>query len=170
MKSDQANLWHEQGIVHRNGVPFVTYGFWFSTLVGGPSGKRREALDLMAQNLGTPFLLLTRDNVTDFQLPQHPFHPAVNYTLTNGEGLSGNHLSDYLRLYFSFHYGGAYHDIKPRIKSQSIEVRPLCLKKGGSFSKQNVYLLPTKTIQFLNIHLKQGKKVFVRTALPLLIM
>ena len=47
----------------------------------------RKALKLMAENLGTPFLLLTQNNVTDFQLPNHPFHPAVNYTLEIGQGL-----------------------------------------------------------------------------------
>ena len=155
MKSDHADedLWYGRGIVQRNGVPFVTYGFWFGTAAAGPSGKRQEALKLMAENLGTPFLLLTQNNVTDFQLPDHPFHPVVKYTLENGQGLSGPHLADYLRFYFAFHYGGAYHDIKPRIKSQSIEVRPLCLKKDGSLYRQNVY--KDSAIQFT-----QDKKVF----------
>ena len=65
-------------------------------------------------------MLITVKNVTDFEIKEFPFHPVVKYTLQNGKGLSGVHLSDYFRIYFSYHHGGAYHDIKFRFASKSI--------------------------------------------------
>ena len=123
-RSDSTNLWRANGISFRNGVPFVTYSFWFGDQV---RGKRKEALESFKENIGTPFWLFTQENISDFELANHPFHPAAKYTLENNVGLSGVHLSDYLRHYFSYHFGGAYHDIKPRTKSQSIQVSKLIL-------------------------------------------
>ena len=36
-----------------------------------------------------------------------------------GMGLSKNHLADYMRVYFMHHFGGCYHDVKPRPANSS---------------------------------------------------
>ena len=83
-------------------------------------GERAKVYLQLIANIGPPFYLITIDNISDFESPDHPFNTAVKYTLKYKKGLSGNHLADYLRTYLSYHYGGAYHDIKLRLKTQSI--------------------------------------------------
>ena len=83
-------------------------------------GERENVYRNLATNIGPPFYLITTDNISDFENPKHPFNPTVKYTLKHKKGLSGNHLADYFRQYISYHYGGAYHDIKLRLKTQSI--------------------------------------------------
>ena len=83
-------------------------------------GEREHVYRKLATNIGPPFYLITTDNISDFENPKHPFNPAIKYTLKYKKGLSGNHLADYFRQYISYHYGGAYHDIKLRLKTQSI--------------------------------------------------
>ena len=111
------NPWINRNISFINGVPFVAYGFWFG---GVMLGERKKVYDQLIANIGPPFYLITVANVSDFESLDHPFNPLVKYTLKNKKGLSGNHLSDYFRNYISYHYGGAYHDIKIRLKHQSI--------------------------------------------------
>ena len=84
-------------------------------------GNRLKVFEQLKANIGTPFVLITKLSISEFELKEHPYHPAVRYTLEHREGLSGNHMSDYFRNYFSYHYGGAYHDIKLRSKAQSID-------------------------------------------------
>ena len=83
-------------------------------------GNRLRSFEQLKANVGTPFVLITQVNINEFELKSHPFHPIVRYTLQHKKGLSGVHMSDYFRIYFSYHYGGAYHDIKSRSKAQSI--------------------------------------------------
>ena len=75
-------------------------------------GNRLKVFYELAKNIGPKFILITQENVEQFDHAIVKFHPAVKYTLKNKKGLSGNHLSDYLRVYISYYYGGAYHDIK----------------------------------------------------------
>ena len=93
----------------KNGVPFITYGFWSGAQM---QGARLNAFNSLKQNIGTPFTLITEENIFDYQVENQPFHSVVRYTLENKKGLSSNHLSDYFRNYISLHHGGAYHDIK----------------------------------------------------------
>lgn len=51
--------------------------------------------------------LITKHNIHDFILHDHPLHPAYPY-------LSTVHKSDYLRCYLMHHYGGGYSDVKHR--------------------------------------------------------
>ena len=111
------NPWIKRNISYINGVPYVAYGFWFGDKM---LGERAKVYKQLIANIGPPFYLITIANISDFESPEHPFNPAVKYTLKYKKGLSGNHLSDYLRQYISYHYGGAYHDIKLRLKTQSI--------------------------------------------------
>ena len=50
-------------------------------------------------------ILITKDNISNYILPDYPLHPAYNY-------LSTIHKSDYLRCYLMHHYGGGYSDVK----------------------------------------------------------
>ena len=98
-------------------------------------GNRLESFNILKFGLGTPFVLITKENVSDFEAKKSPFHPAVKYTLKNNKGLSGVHLSDYFRVYLSYHFGGAYHDIKYRFTSKTISH---CWKV---FEDKNVWLV-----------------------------
>ena len=111
------NPWIKRNVSYINGVPYVAYGFWFGDKM---LGERAKVYNQLIANIGPPFYLITIANISDFESPVHPFNSAVKYTLKYKKGLSGNHLSDYLRQYISYHYGGAYHDIKLRLKTQSI--------------------------------------------------
>ena len=115
-RTEENNPWLNRGIVYNNGVPFVTYGFWF----GEMKGNRLHNFQQLKNNIGTPFVLITKENIFDFEVTKYPFHPSVKYTLKNKQGLSGVHLSDYFRNYIAYHFGGGYHDIKLRLKTQSI--------------------------------------------------
>jgi hypothetical protein len=81
-------------------VPEIMWVFWF-----GPemSENRARAFSTMKQILEVPIILVDKDNLESFL--KWPVHPGLEY-------LSGNHKSDYFRVYFMYHYGGAYSDIK----------------------------------------------------------
>lgn len=88
-------------------VPMVVYAFWFGKNM---SGARRNAYKSLITNVGVPVVLVTSANLHTFNLTESPMHPAVDLN----ESLSKVHLTDYLRVYFMHHYGGGYHDVKPR--------------------------------------------------------
>ena len=91
-------------VKYQYGVPYVVFICWFGNSI---SENRYQALKSLIKNIGVPYILVTDDNVFDFQHNQFPFHPAF-------KNLSGNHKSDYIRAYLLHHYGGGYHDIKYR--------------------------------------------------------
>ena len=93
------NPWNGRGIAYNNGVPFVTYGFWFGDKM---QGNRLRVFEQLKANVGTPFVLITQVNITEFELKEHPFHPVVRHTLQHKKGLSGNHMSDYFRIYIAY--------------------------------------------------------------------
>ena len=87
-------------------VPRIVWGFWF----GPPmQGNRLDAFNTLKENIGVPFNLVGPATLHLYNLTYSPMHPLV------GTGsLSAVHLADYLRAYFMHHFGGGYHDIKPR--------------------------------------------------------
>jgi hypothetical protein len=72
-------------------------------------GKRLEGFTTTQKSIQMPIILVTQDNVKEFEIPGHPLHPSFWY-------LTMTHKSDYIRHYFMHHYGGGYSDIKPRSK------------------------------------------------------
>ena len=82
--------------------------FWF----GPPmEGARKEAFEKMKELIeydGVSVQLVTHDNLSSFENPDSPMHPAAILQ----PGLSGVHMSDYLRGYFMHNHGGCYHDVK----------------------------------------------------------
>lgn len=94
------------GVAVHGGVPEVVFMCWFGAYETGTrpmEGNRLEAFNLLTQNIGVPYVLVTDDNIEDFLNP----HPAFKY-------LSGNHKADYARSALLDKFGGGYHDIKPR--------------------------------------------------------
>lgn len=61
----------------------------------------------MSSILKLPVNLVTKDNINQWLI--EPPHPAVEF-------LSDVHKSDYYRIYFLYHYGGAYTDVKPMVR------------------------------------------------------
>jgi len=104
-------------------VPRKVWALWF----GGPmTGPRAMVFESLVENVGVDVELVTSDNSMAYEVPGHPFHPAVKYSLpslaansTAPAGLSAINAADYLRVYFMHHYGGGYHDVKPHAKENS---------------------------------------------------
>ena len=120
---------------YKNGIPYVTWVFWFGA---EKKGHRKKAWESLSKNMDVPILYVDQDNFLKFEVEEHPIHRVVkdsmagsifskgyksykNENLNNNnnlkpKGLSYNHLSDYMRNYVLHHFGGAYHDIKFRSK------------------------------------------------------
>jgi hypothetical protein len=69
-----------------------------------PKDRATELFSIVS-NSQCPVIFLHPDNYHKWELPEAPFHPAMQY-------LSQAHVSDYLRVYLLHHYGGGYTDIK----------------------------------------------------------
>ena len=87
-------------------TPRVCWAFWFGSLE--PTPTRKKHLDTMRKVLGVEVILITCENIAEYLV--QPVHAAVPY-------LSGNHKSDYFRVYFMLHYGGGTMDIKNPVES-----------------------------------------------------
>ena len=88
--------------------PFIIYCFW--TGDNEMPDTRKLALDMMGQVTQCKIVFVTKQNLSQFILPEHPLHEAYQY-------LSEVHKSDYLRTYFMHFYGGGYSDIKFQYRS-----------------------------------------------------
>lgn len=69
------------------------------------STTRQSCLTSLKEISGVEVKLVTKQEIKDWILPDHPLHPAFEY-------LSEVHKADYLRTYFMNFYGGGYSDIK----------------------------------------------------------
>ena len=78
-------------------IPELVWAFWFNADPSTMSENRARALRSMEEILQLPVILVYDDNVRDFL--RWPVHEAVWL-------LSGVHISDYFRVYFTLHYGG----------------------------------------------------------------
>ena len=67
--------------------------------------NRKRCMDQFRQVSGANIILVTKDNLHEYILPDQPLHPAYPY-------LSFTHRADYLRTYFMHFHGGGYSDIK----------------------------------------------------------
>lgn len=79
------------------------YTFW--TEDNEMSVFRKNNIKELQNRCGVNFLLLTKSEIQNYELPEHKFHEAYQY-------LSATAKSDYLRSYFMNFYGGGYSDIK----------------------------------------------------------
>lgn len=78
------------------------YCFWFGNEM---SENRKRCLGLIKKNSKVEVVLVTQDNLYEFEISNHKIHKGFKY-------LSDVNKSDYLRGYFMHHYGGGYTDIK----------------------------------------------------------
>ncbi|MDO4764116.1 MAG: capsular polysaccharide synthesis protein [Flavobacteriaceae bacterium] len=92
-------------LVKRKDIKEVVYCFW--TGDNEITENRKRCLDEMKEKIGYPIVLITKDNLANYILPEHPLHKAYDF-------LSAVHKSDYLRAYFMHHYGGGTAILKPR--------------------------------------------------------
>ena len=69
------------------------------------SSARQECLKQLKEISECNVVLITKQNLHEYILAEHPLHPAYEY-------LSETHKADYLRTYFMNFYGGGYSDIK----------------------------------------------------------
>jgi hypothetical protein len=81
----------------------VIFCFW--TGDNPMSEIRKNSVALMEGVTECNIKLITKDNLHEWELEDHPIHPAY-------EHLSAVHRADYLRAYFMCHYGGGYSDVK----------------------------------------------------------
>lgn len=83
--------------------PRVVFCFW--TGYNEMSQTRKLCLDQMHNLIDVPIICITPDKLSDYIVHGYPLHPAYEF-------LSLTHKADYLRMYFMYHYGGGYSDIK----------------------------------------------------------
>lgn len=76
------------------------------------SATRQEGLHKLMNTISLPTQIVTLDTLSLFVKDKIP--KAFQY-------LSGVHQSDYMRFYLIHHYGGLYHDIKPRTEKVNIQ-------------------------------------------------
>jgi hypothetical protein len=69
------------------------------------TSARVESISQLERVSECKVLLVTKENLNEYILPDHPLHPAYEY-------LSETHKADYLRTYFMNFHGGGYSDIK----------------------------------------------------------
>jgi hypothetical protein len=94
----------------------LIYCFWTE---GNPmSEMRKHALHTLSKTTECDVILIHKDNLYRFILPEHPLHEAYPY-------LSAVHKSDYLRCYFMHFYGGGYSDIKIQTGSWKLQFQYL---------------------------------------------
>jgi len=79
------------------------YCFWTGS--NEMSDSRKQCLEQLKQVSDMNVVLVTKENLDKYILPDYPLHEAYKY-------LSETHKSDYLRTYFMNFYGGGYSDIK----------------------------------------------------------
>lgn len=78
--------------------------FWTNDK-GEITPNRFRSLNQFKEISEVDVILITKDNLHEYILPENPLHPSYKY-------LSAVHRSDYLRTYFMHFYGGGYSDIK----------------------------------------------------------
>ena len=81
----------------------IIFCFW--TEGNEMSENRKKCLKHMIDNTECNVVLITKDNLHEYILKDHPLHKGYPY-------LSAIHKSDYLRTYFMHFHGGGYSDIK----------------------------------------------------------
>lgn len=79
------------------------YCFWTGS--NEMSEARKRSLAQLKSVSELDVILVTKDTLSEYILPEHPFHESFPY-------LSETHKSDYLRTYFMNFHGGGYSDIK----------------------------------------------------------
>lgn len=84
-------------------IPRVVYCCWTGDNEITPN--RVRCLEAIKKNIGVPVILVTPQNLSEFIVPEFPFHPGYEY-------LSLTQKSDYLRCYLLHVHGGGYCDIK----------------------------------------------------------
>ena len=86
----------------------IIYCFW--TGDNEMSSHRRDRLNQLIHTTECKVILVTKQNLHEYILPDTPLHPAYDY-------LSETHKADYLRTYFMHFHGGGYCDIKDTMGS-----------------------------------------------------
>ena len=71
---------------------------------------RKAALDNLIKTIDCDVVLITKNNLDQYILKEHPLHESYQY-------LSETHKADYLRTYFMNFHGGGYADIKHQSNS-----------------------------------------------------
>jgi len=79
------------------------YCFWTGDNKMSPS--RIECLKQLKETTQCNVILVTKQTLPQYILPDHPLHPSYEY-------LSETHKADYLRTYFMNFHGGGYSDVK----------------------------------------------------------
>jgi len=104
----------DRGVDYFDGVPQVLFTYY----CGPMPSERKTALEkfpVWTKRQGLTHIHINNDNVRDFQVS--PWHRVMENSITlKDDGspsmLSCNHISDYLRNYLGFYYGGWWSDVK----------------------------------------------------------
>lgn len=105
------------------------YCFWTGS--NEMSEARKRSLVQLKNVSEIDVILVTKDTLSEYILPEHPLHESFPY-------LSETHKSDYLRTYFMNFHGGGYSDIK--------ETTGSWLKPYSDFLKSDYWMCGYKEI------------------------
>ena len=78
------------------------FAFWMG---GEMTSQRKACLDAMRAISQVPVILVDADNLSEWLVPEDPLPAVFPF-------LSAVHKADYLRVYFMYHHGGGYSDVK----------------------------------------------------------
>lgn len=76
--------------------------FWWE---GKFSDNRRMCIKSMYKNIGVKLEHICLKNYKDYEVSEHPIHPAFEY-------LTSVHQGDYMRAYITYFHGGGWADVK----------------------------------------------------------
>ena len=96
-------LRYDDAVREESRLPEQVFAVW--TGDNPLTANRARNLTRLRDELEVPVVLVTPENVGDWEVAEHPLHAAY-------EHLSLVHRSDYLRGYLMHHHGGGYADIK----------------------------------------------------------
>jgi hypothetical protein len=82
-------------------VEKIIYLVWFGEI----NPTRQASIDSFINDSGCKVVLITGDNLKDFEAEDYKMHPLFS-------NLSSVDKSDYLRAYLMYNYGGGYSDVK----------------------------------------------------------
>jgi len=106
------------GVEYVNGVPLVMWTYF----IGPPPTQRRleqlVAVQEWCKETGITHIHVTRHNFMDFKVGYWPEELQESFPTTDDSPpilLSGVHVSDYLRIYIGYYFGGGYTDVKAPI-------------------------------------------------------
>jgi len=127
------------GVEYVNDVPLVMWTHFIGKPPTGNRLKQLEAIEEWCNETGVTHIHVTQENFMDFKVGYWSEEFEASFP-ENEESpptmLSANHLSDYLRAYVGYYFGGGYTDVKSPVR-EVLNYRDLLMDVAND---PNIYL------------------------------